>query len=272
MLIATWNVNSIRAREDRLLDWLNQRRPDVLCLQELKVTDSEFPAQKLRDAGYHAEVLGQKTYNGVAILSRTRPDDVRRGFGDERLDREARLIAATVKGLRVVCAYVPNGDRVGTEKYDLKLEWLAAFRAYLAESHVKSQELVVCGDLNIAPAEADVAHPELWGGSVLFHPEMREQFQKLLGVGLIDTLRQHHPEGGLYTWWDYQARAFLRNDGLRIDHILAAPPAASRCSDAWIDREARGGEKPSDHAPVLARFGRAAPSRSKPLPRHRAAK
>jgi exodeoxyribonuclease-3 len=256
MLIATWNVNSIRAREPRLLAWLEQHRPDVVCLQELKVADAGFPKDAVHAAGYHAEVLGQKTYNGVAILSRTKPRDVRRGLGDERLDVEARLIAATIQSMRVVCAYVPNGDVVGSAKYEFKLDWLAAFRGYLHEDGLDARQLVVCGDLNIAPTEADVAQPELWGGSVLFHPEMREQFRALLDVGLVDLFRLHHAEGGAYSWWDYRNLAFPRNNGLRIDHILASPPAAKRCEDAWIDREARKGTKPSDHAPVVARFAR----------------
>jgi exodeoxyribonuclease-3 len=256
MIVATWNVNSIRAREPRLLEWLALRAPDVLCLQELKVTDEDFPAEPLQEAGYHAVVFGQKTYNGVAILSRTKPTGVRRGFGDEQLDEQARLLAATVRGMRIVSAYVPNGDIVGSEKYEYKLEWLGALRDYLREHHLAEEKLLVCGDLNLAPAEVDVAEPQLWGNSVLFHPEMRNEFQQLLDSGLIDVFRRQHPDAHEYSWWDYQRLAFPRNHGLRIDHILATKPAEERCRAAWIDRDARKGKKPSDHAPVLAEFKR----------------
>jgi exodeoxyribonuclease-3 len=256
MIVATWNVNSIRAREPRLLEWLALRAPDVVCLQELKVTDEDFPAEQLEKAGYHAAAFGQKTYNGVAILSRTKPKDVRRGFGDDRLDEQARLIAATVRGIRIVSAYVPNGDIVGSEKYNYKREWLAGLRGYLQEHQLAEEKLLLCGDLNIAPAEIDVAEPHLWGNSVLFHPEMRNEFQQLLDSGLIDVFRRHHPGALEYSWWDYQRLAFPRNHGLRIDHILATSPAAERCDAAWIDRDARKGKKPSDHAPVLAEFKR----------------
>jgi exodeoxyribonuclease-3 len=257
MFIATWNVNSIRARATRLLEWLALRQPDIVCLQELKVSDEEFPAEVLHGAGYHAAVCAQKTYNGVAILSRTKPKDVHRGLGDSQLDDEARLIAATVKGMRIVCAYVPNGDVVGSQKYDRKRDWLAALRDYLHQYDLKAERLVLCGDLNIAPAEIDVAQPELWGKSVLFHPDMREEFQQLLDIGLVDVFRMQHPDEREYSWWDYQFQAFPRNHGLRIDHILATKPAAKRCTAASIDREARAGSRPSDHAPVLAEFKRA---------------
>lgn len=256
MLLATWNVNSIRAREPRLFTWLAQHKPDVVCLQELKVADEDFPGAQLREAGYHAAVLGQKTYNGVAILSRTRPKVVRRGLGNRSLDEQARLIAATIKNVRIVCAYVPNGDVVGSEKYGYKLQWLAALRDELQQYDLAEEKLVLCGDLNIAPAEVDVAHPELWEGSVLFCPEMRNEFRKLLNAGLVDVFRMHHADEPQYSWWDYRGLAFPRNNGLRIDHILATQAAAIRCTEAWIDREARKGKKPSDHAPVLAKFCR----------------
>lgn len=254
MLIATWNVNSIRARESRLLDWLAQRKPDVVCLQELKVADEEFPADQLESAGYHSAVCGQKTYNGVALLSRIQPKEIQRGFGDSRFDDQARLIAATIRGYRVVSAYVPNGDVVGSEKYEYKTDWLAALRDYLHERNLPKEKLILCGDLNIAPAEIDVAQPELWGGSVLCHAEMQDEFQQLLDAGLTDVFRMHHPDDAQYSWWDYRGLAFPRNNGLRIDHVLATQPAAKRCTDAWIDRDARKGKKPSDHAPVLAEF------------------
>ncbi|RMG55360.1 MAG: exodeoxyribonuclease III [Acidobacteria bacterium] len=254
MKIASWNVNSIRARLERLLHWLAEHQPDVVCLQELKVTEEQFPFEVLREAGYRAAVYGQKAYNGVAILARAELTDVQRGFGDEEEEAQARLIAATVDGLRVLSAYVPNGAEVGSEKYAHKLRWLDRFKGYLKEYDLSGRPLVVCGDFNIAPEARDVAHPDAWEGTVLFNPEMRAAFRELLDSGLIDTFRKHEDRGGFYSWWDYRRLAFVRDDGLRIDHILATPPLADRCTAAWIDREARKGPKPSDHAPVIAVF------------------
>jgi exodeoxyribonuclease-3 len=254
MKIATWNVNSIRAREERLLNWLAKQQPDVVCLQELKVTDDAFPFEALRQAGYYAAVCGQKTYNGVAILARTEPTEVERGFGDGVEDPQARFIAATVAGVRIASVYVPNGGEVGTDKYAYKLDWLRRFKAYLKARHRLSGPLVLCGDFNIALEERDVANPDLWEGTVLFNPEMRDQFREFLELGLVDTFRLHHTEAGLYSWWDYRQLGFPRNDGLRIDHILATRSLADRCTTALIDREERKGAKPSDHAPVIAVF------------------
>lgn len=254
MKIATWNVNSIRAREERLLKWLAKQQPDVLCLQELKVVEEVFPFKTLRQAGYTAAVYGQKTYNGVAILARAEPTDVERGFGDGVDDPQARFMAATVAGVRIISAYVPNGGEVGSEKYAYKLEWLRRLKTYLKDRGRLSGPLALCGDFNIAPEERDVATPDLWEGSVLFNPEMRDQFRELLELGLVDTFRLHHVEAGLYSWWDYQRLAFPRNDGLRIDHILATHSLTDRCTEALIDREERKGQKPSDHAPVIAVF------------------
>lgn len=254
MLIATWNVNSIRAREERLLKWLNRRQPDVVCVQEVKVIEKAFPFDALHQAGYYAAVYGQKAYNGVAILTRTEPTDVERGFGDGVEYAQARFIAATVEGIRILSAYVPNGSEVGSDKYDYKLKWLRRLNAYLKDCDLLSDSLVLCGDINIAPEERDVANPEAWEGTVLFNPEMRTHFRELLDLGLVDTFRLHQSKGGHYSWWDYRRLAFPRNDGLRIDHILATRSLANRCTEALIDREMRKGTKPSDHAPVLAVF------------------
>lgn len=261
MKVATWNVNSIRARQERLLKWLAKQQPDVVCLQELKVVQEAFPFEALRQAGYHAAVYGQKTYNGVAILSRIEPVNVERGLGDGVDDPQARFIAATVAGIRIISAYVPNGGEVGTDKYAYKLQWLRRLRTYLQDRCRLSDPVALCGDFNIAPEERDVANPELWEGSVLFNPEMRHQFRELLSLGFVDVLRLHHAEAGLYSWWDYQQLAFPRNDGLRIDHILVTPALADCCTEAWIDREERKGPKPSDHAPVIAVFQEARPHR-----------
>lgn len=251
--IATWNVNSIRARQDRLLAWLQKASPDVVCLQELKVTDQEFPYEAIRVAGYHAAVFGQKTYNGVAILSRSPVEDVRRGLpGFE--DPQARLISAQVAGLRVVCGYFPNGQEVGSEKWAYKLAWIDRLRAWLATEFRPTDPLVLCGDFNIARRETDVAQPEAWGGSVLFHPAARRALEELLAWGLVDVFGQQHPEGGLYSWWDYRMLAFPRNNGLRLDYVVATAPVAAACRGASIDRDERKGKQPSDHAPVIGAF------------------
>ena len=252
MKIATWNVNSIRAREERFLQWLEKTNPDVVCVQELKVVDEAFPHDSLRKAGYHAAVHGQKTYNGVAILSRLEPTDVKRGFGDD--DLQARLIAATVGEVRILSAYFPNGETVGSEKYDYKLDWMRRLGAYLAQWHLPTEPILLCGDFNVAPDDLDVARPRQWAGSVLCHDDAREALQRIRQWGFEDVLRKHHPEGHVYSWWDYRMLGFERNNGLRLDHIFATSSMASRCISADVDREERKGKKPSDHAPVFAVF------------------
>jgi exodeoxyribonuclease-3 len=252
--LATWNVNSIRSRLERLLLWLEKAKPDVLCLQELKVVDDNFPHEAIRAAGYHAAVFGQKTYNGVAILSRQEPRAVCRGFDDGVDDSHARFIAAEIGRLHVLSAYVPNGQTVGSEKYAYKLLWLDRLRAYLARRFTPATPLALCGDLNVARDERDVAHPERWERTVLFHPEVRAALEAVRQWGLGDVVRHHHPEGGIYSWWDYRMLAFPKNDGLRIDHIFATEPLARLCTAASIDRDERKGKQPSDHAPVVAEF------------------
>ena len=254
MRIATWNVNSIRARQDRLLAWLAKQAPDVLCLQETKVEDAGFPFEALRSAGYYAVVHGQRTYNGVAILAREEPREVVAGLGDGADDAQARLLSARVAGLRVLSVYVPNGDTVGSEKWRYKLEWLRRLRARLDAHHTAGEPLLVCGDLNVARDEGDVAHPDRWAESVLFHPEARAALEHVRSFGLVDVFRQIHPEGGIYSWWDYRMLAFPKNDGLRIDHLLATQGLAGRCTDARVDRDERKGKGASDHAPVVASF------------------
>jgi len=254
--IATWNVNSIRARLERVLAWLESRRPDIVCLQELKVVAEDFPYEALSQAGYHSAVHGQKTYNGVAILSRTAPEDVRRGFADEGDESGARLISAAVSGIRVLSVYVPNGREVGTEHYAYKLEWLRTLREHLEREDIYSptQPVVLCGDLNVAVDDKDVARPEEWGGSVLCHEDVRDALAGIRDWGFVDVFRMHYPEGGVYSWWDYRALGFPRNNGLRIDHIYATSDLAKGCKDAFVDRDERKGVKPSDHAPVAAVF------------------
>ncbi len=251
-VILTWNVNSVRARLERLLARLAAERPDVVCLQELKVTDDTFPAAELQAAGWHAAVHGQKTYNGVAILSRVPPADVRRGLEDGVDDDEARLIAATVGGVRYLSAYVPNGKTVGSDKWDYKLAWLARLRAHLEARYRPDQPLVLAGDFNVAPEDRDVARPDEWRDSVLCHAEARARLADVVAWGFTDAIRLHHHGDGPLTWWDYRMLGFPRNNGLRIDHVLLTAPLAARCTGAHVVREERKGKLPSDHAPVVA--------------------
>ncbi|KAA0253862.1 exodeoxyribonuclease III [Acidobacteria bacterium ACD] len=249
MRIATWNVNSVKARRERLLAFLARHRPDVVCLQELKTEEPGFPREEVLAAGYHAAVLGQKTYNGVAVLTREEPAAVSTGFGDGGDETQARFVAVDVAGLRVASAYVPNGQTVGSEKWAYKLEWLARLRGW-AERQAGAP-LVLCGDFNVAPEDRDAANPAAWEGTVLCHEQVRAAFGRLLDLGLADAVRLHHPEGGLFTWWDYRQLAFPKNDGLRIDHVLLSEALVPRCAAARVDRDERKGKLPSDHAPVL---------------------
>ena len=254
MKIATWNVNSVRAAWSG--SWPGSRRtqPDIVCLQELKAREEVFPYDAIREAGYHAAVFGQRTFNGVGILSRIEPQNVRRGMDDGVEDPQARFLAAQIGEIHVVSAYVPNGQVVGSAHYAYKLDWLRRLRAFLEKHFTPETPLVVCGDFNVARDELDVADPAAWEESVLYHPTSRAALEELLSWGLVDVLRQQHPEGGLYSWWDYRMLAFPKNDGLRLDYIFATQPLARRCTSAEIDRQERKGEKPSDHAPVIAVF------------------
>jgi exodeoxyribonuclease-3 len=253
MVIATWNVNSVRARKERLLAWLAAHQPDVLCLQELKVVRDDFPWEEVRAAGY--EIVGsfQPTYNGVAILSRLPMTDVVEGLGDGVEDPQARLVAATVSSIRVVCVYVPNGQELESDKFQYKLRWLERLEAWLpADAHPGG--VVVCGDFNIVPRDSDAHDAAAWNGTVLLNPEVRVRLAALEATGLVDVVARRHPEGGPFSWWDYRMLGFPRNHGLRIDLVLASPALADRCVDAFTDRDQRKGEKPSDHAPVVVTF------------------
>ena len=252
MKVATWNVNSIRQRLERVTAWLGTHQPDVLCLQETKVVDEDFPRAPFEALGYRVELYGQKTYNGVAILSREPLTDVVRGFPDDAPDAHRRMLAATVGGVRVVNVYVPNGESVESEKFPFKLDWLARLARWLAAAARPRDPLLVLGDFNIAPEDRDVYDPDAFRGQVLFHPKEHEALARLTGWGLSDLYRRHHAEAGRYSWWDYRALGFPKDHGLRIDLILGTAAAAERCTACEIDREARKGIKPSDHAPVLA--------------------
>ncbi len=255
MQIASWNVNSVRARLERLTAWLSERRPDVVCLQETKCLDEQFPREPLEELGYQVALHGQKTYNGVALLSRRPIEGVARGFGEELYDGEARVIGATIEDFMVASVYVVNGVRVGHERYGYKLAWLGRFARFLAERFPASEKVVIAGDFNVTFDDRDVHDPELWRERILCSTPEREALRGLLGTGLADGLRAFNPESGVYTWWDYYTRAFERgNKGLRIDHMLLSPPALSACTGIEVDRSARAGPKPSDHAPLIATF------------------
>jgi exodeoxyribonuclease-3 len=255
MKLASWNVNSLRVRLPQLLEWLARHQPDVVCIQETKLEDDKFPTMVFEAAGYRCAWSGQKTYNGVAILSRQAPNTIVTGipaFPDEQKRAIAASIGNGADAIRVICAYVPNGQAVGTEKYAYKLRWLEAFRSWLEQERRSAPRVAVLGDYNIAPADEDVHDPEAWRDKILCSPPEREAFGKLLAVGLKDAFRLFAQKERSFTWWDYRTNGFKRDLGLRIDHILLGPELASRCRACMIDVEPRRAERPSDHAPIMA--------------------
>jgi exodeoxyribonuclease-3 len=253
MRIATWNVNSLRVRLPLVLEWLAATAPDVLALQETKLTDEAFPAAALLEAGYHSVYSGQKTYNGVAILSRSPATDVLRDI-PRYDDPQRRVLAATIGGVRVIDLYVPNGQAVDSDKYHYKLGWLRALRRWLREEIAAHPHLVVLGDFNIAPEDRDVHDPAAWAGGVHVSPDEREALRDTLAIGFEDVFRRFDQPAASYSWWDYRAGSFRRNHGLRIDLVLAALPLAAHCSDCHIDSAPRRVEQASDHTPVVATF------------------
>jgi len=251
MKIATWNVNSLKVRLGHLLEWLGREAPDVVCLQETKLEDGVFPEAELATAGYAAAFSGQKTYNGVAILSRVPMIDIVPGIPGYS-DPQKRVLSATVSGVRIVCAYIPNGQSVESDKYRYKLEWLAALTAWLRDELVTHPRLALLGDYNIAPEDIDVHDPAAWAGQVLCSEPERDAFRALVGLGLSDSFRRFPQPERSYTWWDYRMNAFRRKMGLRIDHILLSMPLAETCTGCRVDASLRALERPSDHAPVVA--------------------
>jgi exodeoxyribonuclease-3 len=254
MKISTWNVNSLKVRLPHVLDWLAASQADVLCLQETKMEDKAFPYAELEAAGYRAIHNGQKTYNGVAIVAREALEDVRfdiPGFADE----QKRVLTATVSGLRIVCAYMPNGQAVGSDKYEYKLRWLEALAAYLRDELQTSPRLALLGDYNIAPEDRDVHDPAAWKDQILCSEPERAAFRQFLDLGLTDAFRLFDQPEKSYSWWDYRQMGFRLNRGLRIDHILLSKPLADECKTCVIDKAPRKLERPSDHAPVAATVG-----------------
>ncbi|MFH1568102.1 MAG: exodeoxyribonuclease III [Gemmatimonadota bacterium] len=253
MKLATWNVNSLNVRLPHLLQWLAVEQPDIVGLQETKLTDEAFPAAEVEAAGYRAVWSGQRTYNGVAVLCRQEPaDPVTDLPGLE--DPQRRVLAVTVGGLRFIDFYVPNGQAVGSEKYAYKLDWLEKARAYVAAQVAQHERVAVVGDFNVAPEDRDVHDPAAWAGEVLCSEAERQGFQNLLGVGLTDAFRLFEQPAGIWSWWDYRQGAFRRDLGLRIDHILVSEALKRACTGCRVDREPRTWERPSDHAPVVAEF------------------
>lgn len=254
MKLAAWNVNSLKVRLPQLLDWLAADKPDAICLQELKLEDANFPRGEIERAGYRAVFSGQKTYNGVAILARQMPQAEQHGISGYQ-DLQRRVISATVGELRLVCAYVPNGQSLDSDKYQYKLGWLKSFTGWLREELQKYPAMAVLGDFNIAPEDRDVHDPKAWEGQVLVSAPERAAFQELLALGLKDSFRLFEQPEKSYSWWDYRMNAFKRNLGLRIDHVLLSAPLAARCRSSSILAELRKLERPSDHAPVIVELG-----------------
>jgi exodeoxyribonuclease-3 len=258
MRIATWNVNSVRQRIEHLVTWLKECSPDVVCLQEIKCTDDAFPRLEIEALGYNVVTHGQKTFNGVALLSKLPFDETTSGLAGDDEDAHARFIEGVVSlkhgVVRVACLYLPNGNPVNTDKYPYKLKWMSRLREYARERLLTEEPLVLAGDFNVIPAAADVSNPEAWVTDALFKPETRESFQALLGLGLTDALRAVTDAPGQYTFWDYQAGAWQKNLGIRIDHLLLSPQASDRLVEVGIDSYVRAWEKPSDHVPVWADF------------------
>lgn len=252
--VATWNVNSVRARLPRFLPWLEEVRPDVVCLQETKVVDELFPREPIEDLGYEVAIHGRKTYNGVAILSRVGLEDVRKGMEDDEAEDERRVISADCAGVQVVCCYVVNGQEVGAERYDYKLRWLERLTARLERTvDTANERVLVVGDYNVTFDDRDIYDPEKWRGKILCSDPERAVLNTLMErLDLTDAFRALNEEGEHYTWWDFRTFGWRRNRGLRIDHVLASKPAMAVMKEVRVDRDARDGEKPSDHAPVIA--------------------
>src|SRR5262245_44218529 len=255
MKIATWNVNGVKARIDGAVTWLKETNPDIACFQEIKCTDEAFPADAFEALGYNCAVHGQKGFNGVAILSKRPLDEVAvRGLPGDEPDAHARYIEAVLSRsrgiLRIGCLYLPNGNPIGTDKFTYKLSWMQRLQSHTRDLLRLEEPFLLAGDFNVIPEAVDARNPDAWHDDALFQPETRAGYRALLNLGLTDALRACHPEAGVYTFWDYQAGAWQKDHGIRIDHILASPQAADRLQTAGIDKFTRGWEKPSDHIPV----------------------
>ncbi|MGE3306200.1 MAG: exodeoxyribonuclease III [Rhizobiaceae bacterium] len=263
MKIATWNINGVRARIDNLLHWLRDSQPDIVCLQELKSPDDQFPRLEVEALGYNVETLGQKGFNGVAILSKLRFDEVHRGLAGDDTDEHARFIEgvfSTDKGaLRVVSLYLPNGNPTGTEKFTYKLAWMERLHRWAEQRLTLEEPLVLAGDYNVIPEPRDARFPENWVNDALFQPQTRQAYRRLINLGFTEAVRSVSDASDIYTFWDYQAGAWQKNNGIRIDHLLLSPEAANHLASASVEKHVRAWEKPSDHVPVAIRLNLAAP-------------
>ncbi|MDH3481260.1 MAG: exodeoxyribonuclease III [Gammaproteobacteria bacterium] len=253
MKVATWNINSMNVRRNHVVEWLQAHEPHVLVLQEIKQVTEKFPSDDLMELGYHSVASGQKTYNGVAVLSKSPPSDPVTDFPDYE-DPQRRILASTINNVRIIDLYVPNGSAVGTDKYEYKLAWLASLRNFLKTELRRHENVIVLGDFNIAPADEDVYDPVKWGDAVLCSPLERKALNALLDLGLSDVFREFEQPEKSFSWWDYRAAGFRRNAGLRIDLILTSAAMTKRCTASYIDKEPRAWDRPSDHAPVIAEF------------------
>lgn len=258
MKIATWNINGVRARIDSLTAWLKESQPDVVCLQEIKTVDEGFPSGALSDLGYSAVVFGQKGFNGVALLSKYPIEDVRRGLPEDPDPNQSRYIEAVISvpgsALRVASIYLPNGNPITTEKFPYKLAWMQRLEAHARDLLTQEEVLILAGDYNVIPEPVDAKRPQAWVNDALFQPESRAALRRLQALGFTDGLRACEPGPGVYTFWDYQAGAWQKDDGIRIDHLMLSPQAADRLRSAKVDRFTRAWEKPSDHVPVWGEF------------------
>ncbi|SDU12619.1 exodeoxyribonuclease III [Stappia sp. ES.058] len=254
MKIATWNINGVKARRDTALAWLEEAKPDIACLQEIKSVDDGFPAADFEALGYAVETHGQKGFNGVAVLSRLPLEDVSRGLPGDDEDTQARYIEARVEtssgSVRVGCLYLPNGNPLGTEKFDYKLKWMERLHRHAQDCLAREEAFILLGDYNVIPEPRDAKNPDAWTGDALFQPESRRAFRSLENLGLFDALRLTNQDDGLYSFWDYQAGAWQKNNGIRIDHLLLSAEAVDRLERTGVDAHVRGWEKPSDHVPV----------------------
>ena len=254
MKVATWNVNSIAVRLEQVLNWLKTHDIDVLCLQETKCVDEKFPLEAIENGGYNAVFMGQKSYNGVAILSKHSIKDVQYNFPDDDTDAPKRLIAATVENIRIVNTYIPNGTELWTDKFTFKLDWLQRLRRFFDETCPKDSDVLLCGDFNVAPEELDVWNVKAWEGKLHFTKPERAAMYHVKQWGLVDVFRQMNGDAQEFSWWNYREGAFPKNHGLRIDHIWTSASLAEKCVGCWIDKEPRTWERPSDHTPVVAEF------------------
>lgn len=254
MKIATWNVNSINVRMPQLLGWLETADLDVLCLQETKTVDESFPVLELKAAGFDAEFVGQKSYNGVAIISRHPIIDVQKNFFDDTDESPKRMIAATVEGIRIVNTYIPNGSELWSEKYNFKLDWLQRLRRFFDDTCDLNKDVLLCGDFNVAMHDLDVWNVGAWTGRLHFSKPERAAMYNVKQWGFVDVFRKMNPDAKEFSWWDYRAGAWQKNHGLRIDHIWTSPSLAEKCTASYVDKAPRALEKPSDHAPVVAEF------------------